>query len=91
MTQYNGIARKVMEENGVAIDDLHAAALPRLSEIQLKQNVHFTPEGSAELAKTVAASIETALKVTSKRARSAGANPAPDRIDSHFFARSAAS
>jgi lysophospholipase L1-like esterase len=62
VTQYNGIARKVMEENGVAIDDLHAIALPRLAEIQLKQNVHFTPEGSAELAKTVAASLETALK-----------------------------
>lgn len=59
---YNTIARKVMTENGVAIDDLFAAALPRLADIQLPHNVHFTKDGSAELAKHVAASIEAALK-----------------------------
>jgi hypothetical protein len=60
--KYNKIAEKVMTENGVAIDDLYAVALPRLATIQLPHNVHFTKEGSAELAKQVAASIEAALK-----------------------------
>jgi acyl-CoA thioesterase-1 len=51
-----------MIKNGVAIDDLFAAALPRLADIQMPHNVHYTKEGYAELAKQVAASIEEALK-----------------------------
>ena len=60
--KYNEAARKVMTQNGVAIDDLFAVALPKLAEIQLPHNVHYTKEGSLELAKQVAASIEAALK-----------------------------
>jgi lysophospholipase L1-like esterase len=60
--RYNEIARKVMVENSVVIDDLHAVALSRLSEIQLPANVHFTKDGSAVLAKHVAASIRDALQ-----------------------------
>jgi acyl-CoA thioesterase-1 len=59
---FNAAAKKVMEENGVAINDLYAFALPRLKEIQRPVNVHFTPEGSKALAERVAASIETALR-----------------------------
>jgi len=59
---YNAVALRVMKENGVAIDDLHAFALPRLKEIQLPVNVHFTAAGSDALAKQVAASIRKALK-----------------------------
>ena len=51
-----------MIQNGVAIDDLVATALPRLADIQLPHNVHYTKEGYVELAKQVAASIEEALK-----------------------------
>ncbi len=51
-----------MTKNGLAIDDCYATALPRLAEIQLPHNVHYTKEGSLELAKQVAASIELALK-----------------------------
>jgi len=58
---YNRIAREVMIENGVVIDDLHAAALALPPGMQLPANVHFTKEGSAVLAKHVAASIEAAL------------------------------
>ena len=58
---YNQIARKVMVDNGVVIDDLHAAALARMPGIQLPANVHFTKEGSAVLAKHVAASIKSVL------------------------------
>ncbi len=60
--KYNEAAGQVMIKNGVAIDDLFATALPRLADIQLPHNVHYTKEGYAELAKQVAASIEEALK-----------------------------
>jgi hypothetical protein len=43
------------------MDDLYTFALPRLNEIQIPTNVHFTLEGSAVLAEQVAASIEKAL------------------------------
>lgn len=59
--KYNAVAQKIMEEHGVAIDDLYAFALPQLDKIQRPANVHFTPEGSAVLAKQVAASIEKEL------------------------------
>jgi lysophospholipase L1-like esterase len=61
VVKYNEVARRVMTKHGVAIDDLYAAALPRLSEILLPHNVHYTKEGYVELAKQVAASIEEAL------------------------------
>jgi acyl-CoA thioesterase-1 len=50
---YNAVAKKVMEENGIDILDLYSLALPRLGQIQRAINVHFTDEGSAELAKHV--------------------------------------
>ncbi|MDR3709728.1 MAG: SGNH/GDSL hydrolase family protein [Capsulimonadaceae bacterium] len=59
--EYNAIATKVMAENGIAIDDLYGIALPILSTIQQHENVHFTDEGSATLAKAVVASILPAL------------------------------
>ena len=59
---YNSAARKIMEEQHVAIDDLYAFALPRLREIQQPDDVHFTFEGSAVLARPVADSILAALK-----------------------------
>ncbi len=55
--KYNAIALKVMTENGVAVDDLYALALPQLSKIQKPKNVHFTSEGSKVLARQVANSI----------------------------------
>src|SRR4051812_42789238 len=60
--KYNAVAKKIMEANGVAIDDLHAFAQPRLKELQTPANVHFTTAGSQELAKEVAKAIEAALK-----------------------------
>ena len=59
---YNNVARKIMEKNGIVIDDLYAFALPRLKKIQMPNDVHFTDEGSEELAEQVAASILAALK-----------------------------
>jgi len=58
---YNAVAKKIMDANKVAIDDLYAFALPRLKQIQRPVNVHFTPQGSAVLAEQVVASILAAL------------------------------
>jgi acyl-CoA thioesterase-1 len=60
--QYNKIATNIMKNNDVAIDDLYDYALPKLKEIQLPANVHFSPEGSKVLAKQVAESITLALE-----------------------------
>ena len=59
---YNAVAKKIMDAEGIAIDDLYAFALGQLDKIQRPANVHFTPEGSAVLAKQVAAAILKALE-----------------------------
>lgn len=59
---YNEVAKKIMDENGIAINDLYSFALPKLKEIQRPANVHFPPQGSQALAERVAAAIEEALK-----------------------------
>ena len=59
---YNSIAKKIMDENGVATNDLYAFALPRLKTIQMPVNVHFTASGSEALAQRVARVIEESLK-----------------------------
>jgi acyl-CoA thioesterase-1 len=64
--KFNEVAARVMKENGIAIDDLHAFALPKLAEIQLPKNVHFTPEGSRVLAGQVARSIKAALSAAGR-------------------------
>ncbi len=64
VVRYNTIAKKIMDENGIAIDDLYTFALPKLTKIQRKANVHFTPEGSDALAEKVVESIRKALPVS---------------------------
>jgi acyl-CoA thioesterase-1 len=59
---FNAVAKKIMEENDVAIDDLYEFAKPKLEKIQIKENVHFTKDGSKVLAEQVAASIKKALE-----------------------------
>ena len=58
---YNEVAKKVMEEAGVSIDDLYALALPHLADWQRPANVHFTDEGYRKLAESVASSILRAV------------------------------
>jgi lysophospholipase L1-like esterase len=58
--RYNAAAARVMQANGVAIDDLYAAALPRIAEIQLPGNVHFNAAGWELLGRQVAGAISTA-------------------------------
>ena len=59
--RYNEVAKKVMDESGVALDDLYAFALPKLKEIQLPANVHYSAKGYEALAGEVAKSIQAAL------------------------------
>jgi hypothetical protein len=59
--RYNQIAARIMEEHGVVVNDLYAFAKPRLAQIQLPANVHFTADGSAALAEEVACAITAAL------------------------------
>jgi acyl-CoA thioesterase-1 len=58
---YNRVAKEIMDANGIAVDDLYSFAEPRLADIQLPVNVHFTAAGYAKLAEAVAGSIEQAL------------------------------
>ncbi|NBV21455.1 MAG: SGNH/GDSL hydrolase family protein [Proteobacteria bacterium] len=58
---YNAVAKKVMDEQQVPINDLYAYTLPKLADVQLPANVHFKKDGSEFLAKKVAKSIEDAL------------------------------
>lgn len=69
VARYNSIARKVMEETGVATDDLNEAITPHLAATRRPNDVHFTDEGSAILAQAVAAAIEVALSGRKSRAR----------------------
>ena len=63
---YNAAAIRGMKENGVAVDDLHAFVVARQDKIQLPKNVHFTSDGSEQLADVVVASIAALLPVKAK-------------------------
>ncbi|MCK4294422.1 MAG: prolyl oligopeptidase family serine peptidase [Planctomycetes bacterium] len=60
--KYNAVARKVMNKHGIAVNDLYSYALPRLSKIQMPQNVHFHKLGSYLLAEQVSAGISQKLE-----------------------------
>jgi lysophospholipase L1-like esterase len=57
----NELAVKLMQAEGVAIDDLYAVALPVMATVGRPNDVHFAPEGYVLLAKAVAASVEAQL------------------------------
>lgn len=59
---YNAAAKKIMDAEKVAIDDLYGFSRPILKEIQIPANVHFTPRGSERLAQQVAATILKAIR-----------------------------
>jgi acyl-CoA thioesterase-1 len=58
---YNAVAKKVMEENNIAIDDLYAFALPQIEKVQRPDNVHFTKNGYSVLAEQVSKVILDSL------------------------------
>lgn len=59
--KYNDIARKIMRNNGVSVNDLYTHANSKLKDIQRPVNVHFTKEGSQFLAEQVVQVIREAL------------------------------
>ncbi len=59
---YNEAASGVLKGKVDAVCDLYTAVLPREPELQLKENVHFSPAGYDFLAQQVAAAIEAQLK-----------------------------
>ena len=61
VSEYNTIAKKVMEANGVRINDLNSYITPQLGKFQKPRDVHYTDEGYDLLAKQVAAEIEAVL------------------------------
>jgi alpha-L-fucosidase/lysophospholipase L1-like esterase len=75
--RYNAVATKVMTEQAITIDDLHAYILPKAAEYQMAPgNVHYTPAGYRYLAKRVAAQIEQALSARRVQ-QDEQASPAP--------------
>jgi lysophospholipase L1-like esterase len=61
VAEFNAVAKRVMDEEGVAIDDLYSLVMPRLAELQLPANVHYSKPGYEVLGKQVAASILKSL------------------------------
>lgn len=60
--KYNAAAARVMQKHGVRIDDLHALTKTFGPELFVGPgDVHYTQEGSAKIAKQVAAAIVEAL------------------------------
>ncbi len=59
--KYNEAAARVMQEAGIPTDDLYAFALPKLAKIQNKADVHYTQQGSRQLAKAVVEAITAQL------------------------------
>lgn len=59
--EYNRIAAAVMKENGITINDLHSRVLPRFTELQKPQDLHYNEEGSNFLAEIVAEEIAAKL------------------------------
>ena len=58
--RYNAVARRVMAEAGVPVNDLHSFAGPRLGQIQNPADVHFTEAGTRALAAEVAGAVRRA-------------------------------
>ncbi len=59
--EYNRVAREVMAEEGVGIDDLNAVSAAMPLDWHSPDGTHFTEEGYQALAKAVAAALEPYL------------------------------
>ncbi len=60
--KYNKKAIKIMNKNGIEINDLYTFMKPRMNELQLPNNVHFKPEGYKALAEKVVQRINEILQ-----------------------------
>lgn len=59
--KYNEVAAKVMAKHGIPTQDLYSFVQPRMDELMLPKNVHFTAAGSDALAEQVANLIKENL------------------------------
>jgi lysophospholipase L1-like esterase len=60
--RYNAAAVKIMNANGIRVNDLFTLCQPRLDKLQLPANVHFTAAGSRALAEQTAKIIGEELR-----------------------------
>lgn len=61
ISERNRLAVELMNQEGVAIDDLFAVVTPVEEKVRRPNDLHYTPEGYALLAAAVARSIEAQL------------------------------
>jgi len=59
--KYNHVAIKIMNKNKIVINDLYTFMQPRIAELQIPENVHFTPEGYLALAQKVVDRIKEVI------------------------------
>jgi lysophospholipase L1-like esterase len=59
--KYNEVAIRVMKKQGIEVDDLYGFVLPQVKEIQIPDNVHYTPNGYELLGKHITAVISKYL------------------------------
>lgn len=77
----NSISDEIIKKHAIAVDDLCTLVQPRLSELQITNNVHFKADGYEVLGKKVAEQIQKSLGWEAPRHT--------DRINSnHWFAKS---
>ncbi len=60
--KYNHVAIKIMNKNNIVINDLYTFMQPRITELQIPENVHFTPEGYLALAQKVVDRIKEVIR-----------------------------
>jgi acyl-CoA thioesterase-1 len=51
--KYNEAALEIIKKYDIEVNDLYTLTLPKLKDLQIPVNVHFTPEGSEYIAKSV--------------------------------------
>jgi acyl-CoA thioesterase-1 len=74
---YNAVARRIMEEMDVHVDDLYEAVLPRIHDLQHPSDVHFNDDGSRYLAQRVTASVDFMLYLRKNYYYKDGRTPKP--------------
>jgi acyl-CoA thioesterase-1 len=60
--KYNSVAIKIMNKNNIIINDLYTFMQPRLNELQIPENVHFTPDGYLAMAQKVVDRIKEVIR-----------------------------
>ena len=59
--KYIAVAKKIMDEHNISIDDQYSFALKQLKKIQLPSSVHLSNDGSLALARQAVSAIQKAL------------------------------